>query len=272
LLATLENAKVLAGGQSLMPMLAMRLVQPDHVVDINRIPELTRLSDTGEAIEIGATVRQRELLASPVLAGALPIIAEAVQHVGHLQTRSRGTFGGSLCHLDPSAELPAIAAALDATLIVSGPRGARAVPVADWSLGYMTPNLEPNEILTSIQLPKWPKPHGYAFVEFARRRGDFALCGVACLLALGSAGRIARAALAACGVTVSPLRLPELEQRLTAQTPSPPLLHEVAQMVDGIDAMDDAYVSGAYRRRLATFLVERALTKALERARGVDND
>lgn len=268
LLATLENAKVLAGGQSLVPMLNMRFVLPEHVVDINRIPELATILDRDDAIEIGAMVRQRELITSPLLGDHLPVIAEAVRHVGHLQTRSRGTLGGSLCHLDPAAELPAVAMALDATLTISGPRGSREVPIAEWGLGYMTPNLEPDEILARIRLPKWPKPHGYAFIEFARRHGDFAISGVACLLALGGNGRIERAALALCGVEVTPVRLAAAEELLVGREPGPDIFRAAAAVAGETDAMSDAYIKAEYRRRLAKVLVERALATAAERARG----
>ena len=268
LLASLENAKILAGGQSLVPMLNMRFVLPDHVIDINRIADLTFIRDAGNAIEIGAMARQRELLTSPPLREHLPIVAEAVHHVGHLQTRSRGTFGGSLCHLDPSAELPAVALALDATLTVASPRGEREIPIAEWGLGYMTPNLEADEILTRIRLPKWPQPHGYAFTEFARRHGDFAIVGVACLLALDAQGRVARAALALCGVGVTPVRLTNAEQLLLGQQPSPEIFHAAAAAAGEVEAMADAYVSAAYRQRLAKVLAERALAIAVQRATG----
>jgi carbon-monoxide dehydrogenase medium subunit len=271
LLGSVENAKVLAGGQSLMPMLNMRFVLPDHVIDINRIPELTVIRDAGDAIEIGAMVRQRELLASALLRQELPLVIEALQHVGHLQTRSRGTFGGSLCHLDPSAELPAVATALDAVLTVSGPRATRQVPVAEWGLGYMTPNLEPDEILTTIRLPKWPRPHGYAFTEFARRHGDFAIAGVACLLALDAQGRIGRAALALCGVEVTPLRLSAAEALLVGKEPNAEAFKSAAAVAGEVEAMSDAYVNAAYRKRLAKVLVERALASAAARARGEKN-
>jgi aerobic carbon-monoxide dehydrogenase medium subunit len=188
--------------------------------------------------------------------------------VGHFQTRSRGTFGGSLCHLDSAAELPAVATALDATLKVSGPRGERAVVVADWGLGYMTPNLEPDEILTAIRLPKWPQPHGAAFVEFARRHGDFAVCGIACLLALDDRGRIARAAIALCGLAVTPVRLGAAERMLVDAEANAEAWGVAAQAAREIETMEDAYVSAEYRKRLAGVLVERALAQAAQRARG----
>ena len=272
LLGTVENAKILAGGQSLVPMLNMRFVLPDHVIDINRIPGLASIRDAGDAIEIGAMVRQRELLASPLLHRHLPIVVEAARHVGHLQTRSRGTFGGSLCHLDPSAELPAVATALDATLTLAGPRGAREVPIAEWALGYMTPNVEPDEILASVRIPKWPHPHGHAFTELARRHGDFAIAGVACMLALDAHGRIARAALALCGVDATPVRLSAAEDLLIGKGPSADAFKTAAGAAGEVEAMSDAYVNAAYRKRLARVLVERALATAAQRAKGEKQD
>ena len=195
-----------------------------------------------------------------------------MRHVGHLQTRSRGTLGGSLCHLDPSAELPAVMTALDATLTLAGPRGAREVPVAEWALGYMTPNVEPDEILASIRIPKWPHPLGYAFTEFARRHGDFAIAGVACMLALDAHGRIARAALALCGVDATPVRLSAAEDLLIGKGPSGDAFKTAAGAAGEVEAMSDAYVNAAYRKRLARVLVERALATAAQRAKGEKQD
>jgi carbon-monoxide dehydrogenase medium subunit len=268
LLASRENAKILAGGQSLMPMLNMRYVLPDHVIDINRIPELSFIRDAGETIEFGAMVRQRELLASDAVAQNFPLLVEAVRSVGHLQTRSRGTFGGSLCHLDPAAELPAVAAAFDATLTVDGGRGERTIAIADWGLGYLTPALEPDEVLTKITLPKWRGRAGHAFVEFARRHGDFAIVGVACLLALDDAGRIARGRIALSGVDVKPLRLEAAEKLLAGERPDPKAFAAAAAEARRIEALTDTYITAKYRQRVAGVLVERALALAAARAQG----
>ena len=175
LVATLDNAKLLAGGQSLMPMLNLRLAFPDDVVDLNRIESLSHVSETAAGISIGAMTRQRELERSDLLVRACPVMHEALAQVGHRQTRNRGTIGGSLCHLDPSAELPVVAAALDATIRVSRRGGSRSLPMSEFPAFYMTPAIEPDEIVTVIDFEPWPEGHGYAFVEFARRPGDFAV-------------------------------------------------------------------------------------------------
>lgn len=267
LLGRLENAKILAGGQSLMPMLNMRYVIPDHVVDINRIPELSGIRHEGSGLVVGAMTRQRELLASAEVRRSFPLIAEALEHVGHIQTRSRGTLGGSLCHLDPAAELPTVATAYDATLTISGARGARTLPISQWPVAYMSPDLAPDEVLTAVSFPAWPEGHGYAFVEFARRHGDFALVGVACLLALDVAGRIARAAIALAGIDVRPVRLSAAEAALVGQTPAQHAFAAAAEHAQGLDVMSDAYASSSYRKRVAGVLIERALAKAASRAR-----
>lgn len=268
ILGRVENAKLLAGGQSLMPMLNMRYVIPDHVVDLNRIPELSHMAESDGRLEIGATVRQATLERSALIAARCPVMLEALGCVGHFQTRNRGTIGGSLSHLDPAAELPGIAALYDATLHVAGPNGRREVAFADWGLGYMTPNLEPDEALIGVSLTPWNEPHGAAFVEFARRHGDFAIVGVACLAALDGAGRVRRAAISLVGVDVKPVRLSEAEAALAGVVPSAEVFAEVAAAARRLDCLSDTHVSAAYRQRLAATLTRRALALALARAIG----
>jgi carbon-monoxide dehydrogenase medium subunit len=269
LLAQHEDAKLLAGGQSLMPMLNMRFVVPDDVIDLNGVADMSGVSDTGEALAIGAMTRQCELAASETVAARAPIIQEALSYVGHFQTRNRGTIGGSLCHLDPAAELPTVAAAYDAVLTAAGPDGTRDIAFADWPLAYMMTNLAPEEVLIGIALPYWPEPHGSAFVEFARRHGDFAIIGVAALLAVDG-GKISRAAVAVGGADVRPLRLADVETMLVGETPGDGAFTEAGAMARKIDALSDAYVRSEYRQRLAGVLVERALAQAAKRANGED--
>src|ERR1700694_963248 len=169
LLGRLENAKLLAGGQSLMPMLNMRFVLPDHIIDLNRVEGLYYIRENDGALEIGAMMRQRDLEYSDVVRARWPIMHEALLQVGHRQTRNRGTIGGSLCHLDPSAELVSLAAAHDATVVVAGPKGSREIAFADFPAGYLTPSIELNEIVTALRIPLWASGHKAAFVEFARR-------------------------------------------------------------------------------------------------------
>jgi carbon-monoxide dehydrogenase medium subunit len=268
LLARLGDAKLLAGGQSLVPMLNMRFLSPDHLVDISRIGELAFQKVVDDGLHIGAMSRQAELLASPLVRRHCPLLAEALVHVGHQQTRSRGTIGGSLCHLDPAAEIPLVALALDAVLTVVGASGERQVPISEWPAGYMMPQLAPDEILTSIRMPQVQPDDGHAFVEFARRRGDFAVVAVAAVLRIGPDGRIRSAAIALGGMGGTALRLREAERCLVGAPPQSSEFRRAARGVAQIDMSDDAYYTAAYRRHLGEVLVERALLRAAERANG----
>jgi aerobic carbon-monoxide dehydrogenase medium subunit len=271
LLARLGEAKLLAGGQSLVPMLNMRFLSPDHLIDISRIEELAFQKLTDDALNIGAMTRQADLLASPLIRQHCPLLAEALAHVGHQQTRSRGTIGGSLCHLDPAAEIPLVALALDAVLTVAGVNGERQVPMTEWPTGYMMPQLASDEILTAIRLPKMQPDEGHAFIEFARRHGDFAIVAVAVLLRVGPNRRIRSAAIALGGMGGTALRLCDAEQCLIGELPRSGEIRRAARTVAHVDVSDDAYYSGAYRRHLGEVLVERALQQAAERAGGSRN-
>jgi len=261
LLGRLDNVKLLAGGQSLMPMLNMRFVLPDHVIDLNRVEGLSFIRDVDGALEIGGMTRQRDLEFSDVVGRRCPLMAEAIALVGHRQTRNRGTLGGSLCHLDPSAELVSVAAALDATVIVAGPNGQREIAFAAFPVAYMTPAIEPDELLTAVRFPVWPKGHGYAFVEFARRHGDFAIVSAAALLQIDG-GRIARASLTVGGVAVAPVRVSDVEKAITGQAPTSELFAKACESCRSIDAMADIHASADYRQHLAAVLSRRALEKA----------
>src|SRR5271156_3464742 len=206
LLTSLDNAKLLAGGQSLKPMLHIRSVLPDHVIDLNRVDGLSYIREENGTIEIGAMTRQRDIEFSDVVRGRCPLMHEAIVQVGHRQTRNRGTLGGSLCHLDPAAELVTVAAALDAKISVTGKNGARTVAFADFPVAYMTPAIELDELLTGATFPCWPAGHGYAFVEFARRHGDFAIVSAAVLIEEGKHGKVTRDAVTLGGMGPAPLR------------------------------------------------------------------
>jgi len=266
LVAALDNAKLLAGGQSLMPMLNLRLAFPDDVVDLNRIEALAHVRDSGNRISIGAMTRQRELERSGLIGRTCPLLHEALAQVGHRQTRNRGTIGGSLCHLDPSAELPVVAAALDATIHVSRRGSARSLPMSEFPAFYMTPAIEPDEIVTAVDFEPWPEGHGYAFVEFARRLGDFAVTGVAVLLDIDGDRVIRRASIALGGVGEGPIRCPDAEAALIAAQASGDRFDEAARICGEIEAMEDVHASSAYRRHLARVLTRRALARALQRA------
>ena len=265
LLGRLDNAKLLAGGQSLMPMLNMRYVLPDHVIDLNRIEGLSYIREAGGAVEIGAMTRQRELEFSDLIRTRLPLMQEAILQIGHRQTRNRGTIGGSLCHLHPAAELVTVGAGYDATVVVTGANGAREIAFKDFPVAYMTPAIEPNEILTAIRFTPWPAGHGFAFVEFARRHGDFAITSAAVLLAADKGRKITRASVTIGGAAVTPVRAAEVEQALIGQVPSPELLRDACESCRAIEAIEDIHAPASYRQHLAAVLSRRALEKAVTR-------
>ncbi len=261
LLGTLENAKLLAGGQSLMPMLNMRFVLPDHVIDLNRVEGLSYIKESGGVLEIGAMTRQRDIEFSDLVKAKCPLLHEAMALIGHRQTRNRGTIGGSLCHLDPAAELVAVAAAHDATVVVAGPKGAREIAFADFPAGYLTPSIELNEIVTAVRIPLWASGHKAAFIEFARRHGDFAIVSAAALLEIGG-GKIARASVTIGGVAVAPVRARDVEQAIVGKTPASNLFAEVCESCRKIEAIEDIHAPASYRQHLAAVLSRRALEKA----------
>jgi carbon-monoxide dehydrogenase medium subunit len=268
LLATKENAKILAGGQSLLPMMNFRLAMPDHLIDINQLTSLSGIEIADDVVNIGAMTRHRELEFSTALRGVCPLISEAMPHVGHRQTRNRGTIGGSLAHADPAAELPTIVLALGGSIRVEGPGRIREIPMVDFATGFMSTVLEPDEVLTGVAFPRWSPGHGYAFVEFARRLGDFSLAAVAALIELDDQATITRIAVSLAGVGTVQARLSKVEQTLHGQKIDSALLAKAATHAREIDATDDIHASGDYRRHLAEVLVTRALVLASNRARG----
>jgi carbon-monoxide dehydrogenase medium subunit len=268
MLAGQPNARVLAGGQSLMAMLNLRLANPEHLIDIGRIAELSGICDDGDGIVIGAMTRQRDIERSLAVQSHLPLLTQAIAHVGHQQTRNWGTIGGSLCHLDPTAEIPAVALACDAELKVQSLRGTRVIAMRDFPLAMMTPALEPDEMLVSIRFPKWPKTHGAGFAEFARRHGDFSIAAAAVLLSLDATGRVERTAISVSGVAPTPLRLAAAEHALTGNAPTPALLAAAAaDALKPLEVMDDPFYPSWYRKRVAGTVLTRALSTALETAR-----
>ena len=266
LLAGLPNARPLAGGQSMMPMLNMRFAQPDHLVDLNRITGLETVEvEPDGTLAIGAMARQRDLERHPAVARSCPMMVEALGQVGHRQTRNRGTIGGSMCHLDPAAELPLVAAASDAVVVAAGPRGRREATFAEFARGFMTPGLDPDEVLVAVRLPALPAGAGCCFLEFARRHGDFAIVAVAVTLVPDAAGRIALARIALGGVGPVPLRLPEAEAALRGAAPGAEAFGQAAATTRHLDPLEDALVPAWYRRHLAGVLLGRALATAAGR-------
>ena len=265
MLGTLENARVLAGGQSLMPMMNFRYVMPDHVIDINKIASLGYIKREGDTLAFGAMTRQRDIEFSDEVKALCPVITEALTHVGHRQTRNRGTIGGSLCHMDPSAELAAVTALLDGTLTASTKGGERRIAMADFGQGFMSTALTEQEMLTAIHVPLWPKGHGYAYEEFARRHGDFAIAASGAMIEMAG-GTIKRASIVVSGVRPNPVRLTAAEKLLVGQKPSDALAEAAGVEATKIDAMSDAYVTAEYRKHLGGVMVKRALKRAFARA------
>lgn len=260
-----SGAKIIAGGQSLMPMLAFRLVAPDCLIDIGRLQQLKRIDITPDGIELGALVRWRDLEKNVQLTRSLPLLAEAVRHVAHYQIRNRGTVGGSLAHADPAAELPGIILACEATIIAAGPNEMRSIAAADFFTGALTTALEPDEILLAVRFPSWPAHRHWAFEEFARRKGDFALAGVAMFYDEEGDGRVREPHIAAIGVSSTPVRLTACEQALRGARLDRHTIEEVARLAPaGLDIHDDIHAPADYRRALLTVLVERALIRAGE--------
>jgi carbon-monoxide dehydrogenase medium subunit len=249
-LASLEvdGARLLAGGQSLVPLLNMRLARPSLLVDLRRVPDLDGLALEGGVLRVGAMMRQRRLEDDPRTARACPLLAAALPWIGHPQTRNRGTVGGSLCHADPSAELPVVAVALGAEMVLQGRGGRRSVPAADFFLGYLTADVRPGEVLVEVRFPEEASPS--AFLEVSRRNGDFALVAVAVrrdppVVVVGGASGV-------------PARLAGAEQALQAGE-SPQAVGEVA--AGEVDPDSDLHASAQYRREATAALVARAVER-----------
>jgi carbon-monoxide dehydrogenase medium subunit len=265
-----DEAKVLAGGQSLMPLLSLRLAHPAHLVDINRIDgQLGQIAQHDSGLSVGALVRQRAAETSAVVRAACPLLAEALPLIGHTQIRNRGTVCGSLAHADPASELPAVTLALDAEMVAqSRARGTRRIAADAFFHGYLTTALEPDELLTEVRLPAWPAGTGWSFQEVTRRHGDFALVGVAAALRLDTAGTCQDVRLAAIGAGPGPLRGRAAEAALRGQPFSTESVTAAAQELGkAVDPASDVQATAAYRRHVTVVLARRALEEAATRAR-----
>jgi carbon-monoxide dehydrogenase medium subunit len=261
-----DEASVLAGGQSLIPLLALRLAYPAVLIDINGIDELSGVSATGGQVAIGAMTREYIAEESETIADAVPLLAAALPLIGHEAIRSRGTVGGSLAHADPAAELPAVARALDAEFVVRGPSGERVVPAAEWFEGYLTTSRRPDELLTEVRFPAAGPGTGTSFQEVARRHGDFAIVGLAASLTL-SDGAISDARLAFAGMSDVPVRASGAEDLLVGERPSAELFDEAARCATGdIDPPADLHGPADYRKKVAAALVRRSLRAAADNA------
>jgi carbon-monoxide dehydrogenase medium subunit len=261
-----DDAKIIAGGQSLVPLLNFRLLRPSILIDINRIESLAFISETATDIRVGALTRHYQLETSPVIARHLPVLSCAMTHVAHLAIRNRGTIGGSLAHGDPAAELPMMALLLDAELHIGSVSAARITAARDFSLNALTVDLNAGEIVTEIALPKLPPQTGWGFAEVSRRRGDFALAAAAATLAV-AAGAIVEARIALSGIGRTAVRAATAESLLVGHALEPPLVSQAIEAVRAaIEPDTDLHASADYRRHLAGVLTGRALAAAWRRA------
>src|SRR5580700_2600553 len=266
-----DEASVLAGGQSLIPLLALRLARPAVLIDVNGVPELSVMSQADGWLTIGAMTREYVAEESEAVADAVPLLAAALPLIGHEAIRTRGTIGGSLAHADPAAELPAVARALDAEFVVRGPSGERVIPAEQWFEGYLTTSRRPDELLLEVRFPAARQGTGVSFKEVARRHGDFAIVGLAASLVL-SGGVISDARLAFAGLSYVPVRAAAAEELLAGQRPSAELFDEAARRATGdIDPPDDLHGSSDYRKTVAAVVVRRGLRAAADNAAGGTN-
>jgi aerobic carbon-monoxide dehydrogenase medium subunit len=259
------DAKILAGGQSLVPLLNLRLTRPKLLIDLNGVSGLDQIHETSQGLSIGAMARQSRVERSSIVQERCPLLAEAIRHIGHLAIRHRGTIGGSLVHADPAAELPAVSLALDAQFVVSGDGMVRAIRADEFFIDYLTTALRPDEILREIVFPVLQPSSGYAVEEIARRHGDFAVAGVVANINLDRNNKIADPRIALFGVAATAVRAWAVEQTLIGQQPSDELFRDAAALLcDLLDPPGDIRASSAYRKRAAAVLTARAVTKAVQ--------
>jgi carbon-monoxide dehydrogenase medium subunit len=264
------EAKVLSGGQSLMPLLNMRLARPELLIDLAKVPDLDYIREVEGKLAIGAMTRQRSVEFSPLIRERYPLVHAATMHIAHPQNRNQGTVGGSLAHADPAAEYPAMALALDAEFRAFGRAGERVIPASEFFVTYLTTALESNEVLTEVRLPPLSERAGWSFIELARRHGDFALAGVVATIELDGGGRCTEARLVLFGVGSTPIRAGAAESALKGAKPDERLCADVARKAseDLEEPLSDVHASAAYRRDLARVLTRRALLEAAARAGG----
>ena len=260
-----DLAKPIAGGQSLVPMMSLRLASFEHLIDLNGVSELNQVSVSGDSLRIGAMVRQSTAEHDPQIVKSAPLVAKAIPHIGHFQIRNRGTVGGSIAHADPSSELPAVALALDATIEAVGPNGSREIAAKDFFVSTWETSLIDGEILTGVRFPIWSGKCGFVVEEVARRHGDFALVGVAAAVQVDGS-KVTKAASALFGVGGTPVRASEAEQALIAGGISADLDAVGKLAATNLAPSDDVHASGEYRKSVAATIVARAIAKALKEA------
>lgn len=262
-----REAKVIAGGQSLMPMLNMRLARPELLVDLRRVQGLDYIREDQGSVRIGAMTTKREVERSPLVRERLPLLHAATLHVGHPQIRSRGTVGGSMAQADPAAEYPAVAVALGASMRAVGPGGERTISAADFFVTYLTTALEEDEVLVEVSFPVPAPGTGWSFTEISRRHGDFALAGVAVTVSLDAGGAVSDSAIVLFGVGPGPVRVDAAEEQIRGGRPGDELYRQAAAAVAATltDPPADVHADSDYRRQLAATLTARALAEAVQR-------
>lgn len=257
-----DEAKVLAGGQSLVPLLALRLARPEHVIDINRVPDFQAIEDH-DGLRVGPLVRQREAERSATVAAANPLLAAALPFIGHAAIRNRGTVVGSIAHADPAAELPTVLTVLDGNIEVTSRRGSRSVPASEFFLGFLTTDLASDELIQAVHFPAWRRGAGWSYQEFSRRSGDFAVVGAAVVLRPERDGTISDGRIALAGVGATVVRASTAEAALIGQPPSEELWTSVAELAaESLSPPSDLHGTAAYRRHLARALIRRGLREA----------
>ncbi len=264
-----DEAKILAGGQSLVPIMNFRLGRPEVIIDINGIKDLDYIVEEGDELRIGALTRERDLELSSLVQEKCPILAEAVSFIGHVPIRNRGTLGGSLVHADPSSELPTVICCLEGEMKVVGPSGERTLEPEEFFLTYLTTSLEASEMLVEIRIPTLPNNTGWSFVELSRRCGDFAIVSVATLLFIGEGGICNEARIALGGVAGTPIRATEAEELLAGQKITDALIEEVGQeAAEATETESDYHASDEYRKEMAKVFVRKGLREAWKRVKG----
>lgn len=261
------DVKLLAGGQSLVPMLNFRVVRPDHLIDLNDLSELDYVCDLGDAIEVGAMVRHQRVATDPIIRVGLPLLSQGAATIGHFAIRQRGTLGGSLAHADPAAQLPLLAMLLDASLLCRSATRNRELPAVNFFESIMTTALDAHEILVGVRFPKPATGVGWGFEIFSQRHGDFAIVVVAALLACNGAGRVSNLRLAIGGVAATPVRFDSVTAHFVNELPNEGWTKELAHAVEGACEVEETRIPATFRRELVQILTERAATAALTRAR-----
>jgi carbon-monoxide dehydrogenase medium subunit len=262
-----DEAKVLAGGQSLIALLSLRLTRFEHLIDLRRISDLTGVETADGTVRVKAMTRQVQVERDPVIARLVPLLTAATPLIGHFQIRNQGTLGGSVAHADPASEYPAVALTLDATIVLTGPKGERRVPAAEFFLSTWVTTIEPDEVLSAVDFASWGAGSGFGVEEIARRHGDFAIAGATCGVRVVD-DKIERAAIALFGMGSTPLRAPAAEAALIGTQVDAIDMEALGRLAVGdLDPPEDLHASSGYRRHVGAALVGRALFKAVQEAR-----